>query len=124
MDTSQDPRFLEAIRLFNEGEFYDSHHEMEDVWRGTQGKEKPFYQGLIQAAAAFHHLKRGRLRPAISLKQEAIKRIQPFAPVAFNLDVAKFAQDLEAFFKPLENGEVSESSFEKLFPPKITFVAK
>jgi hypothetical protein len=57
-----------AIAEFNSWRFYDCHETLEDAWRDLGGKASrraggdpgmaDFYQGVIKAAAGFHHLLR------------------------------------------------------------------
>ena len=55
-----DPDFQEGARLFNEGKYFEAHEAWELLWRRTPaGSEREVYQGLIQLAAACHHLVRG-----------------------------------------------------------------
>lgn len=55
------------IRLFREGQYYESHECLEDYWREHR---EPYYQGLIQLAVARHHAERGNFRGA---KTQALK---------------------------------------------------
>lgn len=49
------PEELEAARrLFDAGRYFECHEFLEEVWRRSEGDEKVFLQGLIQAAAALH----------------------------------------------------------------------
>ena len=67
--------YQRGIRLFNAREFYDAHEVWEDVWRESQGAEKRFLQGLIQAAVAFHHHSTGNVAGACSLMERARKNL-------------------------------------------------
>jgi len=71
-----------GIRLFNAREFYDAHEVWEDVWRESQGLEKRFLQGLIQAAVALHHHSTGNVVGACSLMARAQKNLAE-CPVEF-----------------------------------------
>jgi predicted metal-dependent hydrolase len=64
-----------GIRLFNAREFYDAHEVWEDVWRESEGVEKRFLQGLIQAAVAFHHHSTGNVAGACSLMERSRKNL-------------------------------------------------
>jgi hypothetical protein len=64
-----------GIRLFNAREFYDAHEVWEDVWRESEGMEKRFLQGLIQAAVAFHHHSTGNVDGTCSLLERACKNL-------------------------------------------------
>ncbi len=48
--------FLHGVNLFNEGKFWHAHEAWEEVWRRHTEDERLFFQGLIQLAAAYHHL--------------------------------------------------------------------
>jgi predicted metal-dependent hydrolase len=64
--------YRRGIRLFNLREFYEAHEVWEDVWRESQGMEKRFLQGLIQAAVALHHHSTGNVVGAGSLMQRGL----------------------------------------------------
>lgn len=63
--------YRRGIWLFNAREFYDAHEVWEDVWRESDGMEKRFLQGLIQAAVALHHHSTGNVVGACSLMERA-----------------------------------------------------
>lgn len=56
-----------GISLFNSGDFFQAHEVWEEIWMDETEPEKTFLQGLIQAAAAFHHYERGNLAGAEAL---------------------------------------------------------
>jgi hypothetical protein len=45
---------------FNSGKFYECHESIEEIWQLEAGPLRDFYKGLIQIAAAFVHLSRGK----------------------------------------------------------------
>ena len=66
--TRPHPDFFEnGIDLFNEGRFFECHEAWEEVWKRSDGEQKLFYQGLIQAAVAILHAQRGNLQGARSM---------------------------------------------------------
>ena len=67
--------YQKGIRLFNARDFYDAHEVWEDVWRESNGMEKRFLQGLIQAAVALHHHSTGNVVGACSLMERARKNL-------------------------------------------------
>ena len=56
-----DPDFQEGARLFNEGRYFEAHEAWELLWRRTGPSDpgREICQGLIQLAAACHHLRQG-----------------------------------------------------------------
>lgn len=64
-----------GIDLFNAHDFWHAHEAWEEIWLRSEGDEKQFLQGLIQLAAAYHHVKRGTLRGAPRLFDAALRRL-------------------------------------------------
>lgn len=63
--------FQRGLALFNRGEYFACHEVWEELWLRSDGAEKQFYQGLIQAAVAILHAERGNLRGAVSTWRKA-----------------------------------------------------
>ena len=71
---------LRGIERFNAHEFWHAHEEWERAWLQTGGDEKLFLQGLIQLAAAYHHVQRGTFRGGVRLFDAALRRLAAFPP--------------------------------------------
>ncbi|GBC77917.1 hypothetical protein HRbin08_01402 [bacterium HR08] len=101
-ETRSDERafeYLQAIALFNAGEYFAAHEALESLWRRAVGTERLFYQGLIQAAVALHHFRRGNLRGARRLVERALARLADVPTPFRGLNVADFAEQLRRFFE-------------------------
>ena len=76
------PDFTTHLRAglahFNAAEFWEAHESWETLWLVAGPDVKPFLQGLIQVAAAYHHVKRGTLRGAPRLFEAGMKKLAPF----------------------------------------------
>jgi len=70
--------FLAGIRHFNEHEFWEAHEAWETIWLVAASDVEQFLQGMIQLAAAYHHLKRGTHRGAVRLFESALRRLAAF----------------------------------------------
>lgn len=70
--------FLRGIEHFNNREFWEAHEEWEEIWLHASSEAHQFLQGLIQVAAAYHHVKRGTLRGAVRLFDAGLTRLEPF----------------------------------------------
>ncbi|MEK7748740.1 MAG: DUF309 domain-containing protein [Bacteroidota bacterium] len=46
--------FAKGIELFNRGQFWEAHEAWEQIWWEREEEGRIFFQGIIQAAAAFH----------------------------------------------------------------------
>lgn len=94
------PRLLEGIEHFNSRRFWEAHESWEEIWLVAEGDERQFLQGLIQLAAAYHHVQRGTLRGAVRLFDSALRRLNSLPPSYGGVDrcgaVASAARDREA----------------------------
>ncbi|MFM7315109.1 MAG: DUF309 domain-containing protein [Cyanobium sp.] len=95
-----DPRFQEAVRLFNAADWYACHDGFEELWHETQGECRAALQGLLQIAVAHLHLERGNRRGATVLLGEGLGRLRRYGSSALGLDLTSLrhcaAERLEA----------------------------
>jgi predicted metal-dependent hydrolase len=82
-----DPRFREAVRLFNAGEWYACHDGFEELWHETSGPLRPVLQGILQIAVAQLHLERGNRRGAMILTGEGLGRLATVPSPRLGLDL-------------------------------------
>ena len=93
MNVAQAPAgFADAIAQFNSWRFYDAHETLEDIWReagpkGDHDSMANFYQGLIKAAAGYHHLLRGNFAGVVKVLGDTERLLAPYAPATLGVDV-------------------------------------
>ncbi len=81
-----------AVQEFNSWRFYDCHETLEDVWHEVGGKSSQaelagFYQGIIKAAAGFHHVLRDNHKGAVLLLAGSLRLLAPYQPQTLGIDV-------------------------------------
>jgi predicted metal-dependent hydrolase len=106
------PDYLEGLRLFNAGAFWEAHEALERVWaplpRGTE--EKLFYQSLILLAAAFHHRERAAsaperfMAPALRCYRSGLEKLERLPRRYLGLDVDALRRGVRPCFDPLDAG--------------------
>jgi predicted metal-dependent hydrolase len=87
-----DRHYTGFFRCFNAQLYYEAHDVLEEVWLPIRGQPKAkFYQGLIQMAGGFVHLKKNRLGPAARLFALALANFEayPARHEGINLDVSR-----------------------------------
>ena len=47
---------LKAVGQFNEGQYWECHETLEELWRAEPRPLRDLYQGILQVGVAFHHL--------------------------------------------------------------------
>jgi predicted metal-dependent hydrolase len=99
--TPYDPRYLAGIVLFNRGDFFEAHEVWESLWMETYGPERPFYQGLIQAAVGLCHFCNGNVRGAVKLYRSSRDYMQRFGSPYLGLDQEAFWRQMDRCFAEL-----------------------
>ena len=93
---------LEAGReLFNAGDYHDAHEQIEQLWEATHDESSDFFKGLIQAAIALHHFRKGNLAGAKKLYSGHRRYLAPYLPTHLGLDVAAFLDEMQSFLRPV-----------------------
>lgn len=117
-----DPRFTEALELFNSQEFFACHDVLEELWGETLGPERQFYQGLIHAAIALFHFGEGNLGGARKMYGSAVSYLSPYRPTFMEVDVERLLAELQAAFAELlrhHEGYPSEVRLDERLIPSI-----
>jgi predicted metal-dependent hydrolase len=89
--------YLEGIRLFNEGEFWHAHEQWESCWIGSAEPESTFYKGIIQAAAALVHWKKGNPRGLRRNWEKSRPKLVALPPAMLGLDIRALIADMDRF---------------------------
>ena len=102
-----------GIALFNAREFWHAHEAWEVLWLAAAGEEKQFLQGLIQLAAAYHHVKRGTSpRGAVRLFDAALGRLSAFPEGHLGVDrAAVVARAAEHRRRIAEGGHIGDEDY-------------
>ena len=117
-----DPRLKQGFELFNRREFFESHEVVESLWRAANDEYRDFYKGLIQAAAAFHHLRRGKFSAARGLFETSIGYLSGYSSPALGLNLDKLVRDLTRCLRMIpELAQEKGRSLPKAFIPTLEF---
>lgn len=122
MAVEVDARLKKGIELFNAGEFFESHEIIEDLWRSVRDENSDFYKGLIQAAAGFHHVKKGNINGALLVLGSSLRYLGQFPDRHFGLDVKKLRAEIERWHQVLlTEKSKSKTGGLKLHLPRMNF---
>ena len=97
--------FWRGIDCFNRRQFFTCHEVLEEIWLEEPPEEKPFYQGLIQVAAAFHHFQQRNRKGMHSLLEAGAEKLRLYPPDYQGLDVAGLLRALEPWLERLARRE-------------------
>ncbi|MGN7471705.1 DUF309 domain-containing protein [Brevibacillus sp. SAFN-007a] len=86
-------QYLQFIEKFNEGEYYECHDLLEDIW--MEDKSDKFLQGMLQLSVGLYHLEYGNLKGARWMFGNARKYLSRYGPVHGGLDVGEVLRYIE-----------------------------
>ena len=86
--------YHDGFRRFNEGDFFEAHEVWEDIWRSATGKQRLFYQGMIQAAVTLVHLSRGNRRGCLNVYTTCVTKFDGLPAVYMGLEIGPFLEKL------------------------------
>src|SRR6185295_2020612 len=72
--------FRRGIQLFNDGEFFECHEVLEDLWRPTQGPHRLFLQAVIHFAVALYHYQQNNPAGARRQLRKSLKKLAGYLP--------------------------------------------
>ena len=104
----EDPRFIKALTLFNNAEWYEAHDAFEELWHETSGPERRTLQGLLQVSVAQLHLERGNLKGATILYGEGLGRLKDPGTPDLGLNIADFCIWIETRLQILQKNRDPE----------------
>ena len=90
------PRAADGLRLFNAGEFFESHEALEDAWREEKGEARNLYRGILQIAVTYLHVTRGNYDGALKVYGRSQKWLKDWPEVCRGIYVEKMRKDAEA----------------------------
>jgi uncharacterized protein len=112
-----------GVKLFNAGNFQHAHEAWEDVWKRHDEDERLFLQGIIQLAAACHHVAaHSSYRGAVNNLIKSKGKLEVFAPRYLHIEVQPLLDSIEQIKEELENiGQRDFESSDRHALPKIQF---
>jgi uncharacterized protein len=112
-------RFRRGVELYNRGEFFEAHEEIEEAMNLLDGDESDweFYLGVLRAAVANHKLADGALDSAILHLRASLKFLAPYADRHHGIKLREFRNALTVQLDRL----VSKS--EPMSAPPIEFAS-
>lgn len=95
-----------ARNLFNEERFWETHEEVEALWKTKEGAERELLQGFILVAVAFVHLQKDETEICLSILRRAMKKLEVKLDTYEGLNVRALRENAQ---------EILESGIPELF---------
>ena len=81
-----------GLELFNRGEYFEAHEELEMAWRDETGPVRELYRGILQIAVAYLHIQRGNYRGAVKMFFRSRTWLDPFPDTCRGIDLLASAR--------------------------------
>lgn len=94
--------FWQGVEQFNQQDFYACHDTLEGLWMEASEPDKKFYQGVLQIAVSFYHLRNHNWRGAAILLGEGISRLSNYQPSYCGIDVETLLSESNQTLKKLQ----------------------
>ena len=116
------PRGLEqAIAEFNQGQYWQCHETLEELWMPEAYPLRLFYHGLIKAAVGLLHLQRHNYHGALIKLRDTEYTLAPFCPSFMGVDTGRLSRDVgrRLWLLPSEAEKVDWRALDQLAPSRI-----
>jgi uncharacterized protein len=123
-DESPSGELLRALGEFNRGDWFECHETLEELWTGTGGEIRDFYQGTLQIAVALHHWRNGNFKGAVLLLESGAGYLHRVRSACQRIDVADLAASADLCREKLVSlGPERMSALDAASIPKMRLVA-
>jgi len=93
------PKAIEGMKLFNAGNFFGAHEELETAWLAEKGDVRNLYRGILQIGVMYLHITRGNYNGAIKLYDRSMKWLKDWPDVCRGIQVGKLKVNAENVIK-------------------------
>ena len=113
------PKAMEGLHLFNEGNFFEAHEELETAWRDETSPVRDLYRGILQIAVTYLHITRGNYDGAVKVYGRSLKWLKDWSDVCRGIHVKKLRHNAEIVMQEVTRlGKERISEFDRsLFQP-------
>ncbi len=112
-----------GIKLFNEGDYFDAHEELEHAWNEDKSAARDFYRAVLQVAVAYLQIERGNYRGAVKMFLRVRQWLNQLPDSCHGVDLAQLRTDAEtvhAAVLTLGPDNISDFNMESLQPVVFT----
>ena len=87
------PDAIKGIELFNQGDYFAAHEELEEAWKHDRSTGRDLYRGVLQIAVAYFHLWKGNYKGTVKMFQRSHRWLDPLPDICRGIDVAQLRED-------------------------------
>ncbi len=112
-DGALHPRARRGIELFNEGDYFEAHEELEAAWKEEKGAVRHLYQGILEAGVTYLHITRGNYSGAMKVYKRSMRWLKDWPDSCRGVNVGQLRRDLNTAIAEVERlGENGLAGFD------------
>ena len=96
------PAAIRGMHLFEAGEYWQAHEELEDAWKDETGPVRELYRAILQAAVVYLHITRCNYKGTVKVYGRVQKWIQPWPDVCRGIQIGQLRRDLDIVIEEVE----------------------
>ena len=96
-----------GIRLFNDGQYFECHEVIEEVWTPERGPRRLFLQSLIHFAVGLYHAEHANPVGASRQFRKGLRKLAAYLPDCEGIDTARLHRDAAAALQRIEAGDAT-----------------
>lgn len=89
------PAAIKGMQLFNAGEYWLAHEELEEAWKEENGSVGELYRAILQTAVVYLHVTRANYNGAVKVYGRVQKWISPWPEVCRGIEIGQLRRDLD-----------------------------
>ena len=87
------PLAVKGIEVYNAGDYFMAHEELELAWREERGPVRDVYRGILQVGLGYYHILRLNYRGAVKMFQRCHQWLDPFPSHCRCVDLDQLRRD-------------------------------
>jgi len=89
------PAAIKGMDLFNQGEYWLAHEELEEAWKEESGAVRELYRAVLQTGVVYLHVTRDNYNGAVKTYRKVQKWIRPWPEVCRGIQIGQLRRDLD-----------------------------
>lgn len=96
------PLARQGIEMFNAGEYYQCHDDLEEAWMADKGPGRDLYRGILQVGIALYQIQRKNYRGAVKMLLRVRQWLDPLPDVCRGVHVALLRQNVQQLYDQVQ----------------------
>jgi predicted metal-dependent hydrolase len=99
-------RLLDAVKKFNEQDYFECHEILEDIWFDVRDDSRDIYRGLLHIAVGLYHLtKKNNPKGTLIQLNKAAEKLARFENTCREIDMPALLKQVNSLIKKIQKKE-------------------